>query len=156
MTTTKKAKTKYKVCPICNTKFKPTSKNQKYCSKECSKVAIKEREKSSAYIETRKKYAKSENRKISNKKYLSSEKGKESIKKYMTSEKGKEAVKKAIKKYMENSKATIKTYYENNKEKLQEYGRNYSKVYYIKKKNNTTIRKENINIENISIAYLIL
>ena len=150
MATTKK--TKYKVCPICNTKFKPTAKNQKYCSKECSKIAIKEREKSSAYIETRKKYAKSENRKISNKKYLNSEKGKEAIKKYMASEKGKEAVKKAIKKYMENGKgkSTTKTYYENHKEKLQEYGRNYSKIYYIKKKNNnTTIRKENINIESL-------
>ena len=47
-----------KVCPICNTKFISTSKNQKYCSKECSIIASKEKakehEKSSSHIETHK------------------------------------------------------------------------------------------------------
>ena len=139
MTTT----TKTKICPICNTEFEVTSKNQKYCCKECSKVAMKEREKTSAYKETRKKYAKSAKGQARSKKYLSSEKGKKAVKRYMTSEKGKEAVKKAVKKYMasEKGKTTIKNYQENHKEKLQEYSRNYGKTYYIKKKNKEEIVK---------------
>ena len=74
--------TKYrKECPICKSKFTTTRVNKKYCSKVCAEIAkarqAQEREKTSACIETRKKYASSENRKISNKKYMASKKGKE-------------------------------------------------------------------------------
>lgn len=108
---------KVKECIICKKMFKKTGRNQKCCSKECSKRMYKNHAKEYELTNRRQQYLQSEkyklSHKISNRKYNQSEKGRKYLKqenvkrnnkKYEQSEKGKQTLKINRQKYRATKK----------------------------------------------------
>lgn len=108
----------YKICPLCGTKFKATTRKQKYCCEACQllgrKIRMKVYREQPQNKEKAKKYRQTEAYKRTRAKYMSSEKGKESLKRYQQSEKGKEAAKR----YQQSEKGKEATKRANVKRKI--------------------------------------
>lgn len=131
------------LCQMCNKDFDRKHFNQKYCSDECKKEAIKI---------SKQKYKKTAKGKEAERRYLNSDTGKAKENRYRSSEKAMELARQRAKKFydknkdnedfLERKRKTDREYVLNNYERFREINREASRKYRKTDKGKATNKKQ--------------